>query len=170
MTPCYVLTSISQSAALARRLGRDGWDVHEGFALPDEPWDVSRNRMLLVGLVDDATAAADAVLAAARGAAVIATVEDGSEVAALLVADLSRIGTVTRTAEPEPDTGGFAALTAEQCALLERLATGDSIAAAADAEFLSLRTANRRIAQARAILGVRTTRQAVVEYVRLRRG
>jgi DNA-binding NarL/FixJ family response regulator len=168
MTPLYVLTSVTQAAATARRLAREGWEVHEGFTLPETPWDMSGSHPVLVGLVDDATAAADAVLAAARGAGVVATVEPDSEVAVLLVADLSRIGPVTRTGDPDGE--GDLPLTAEQCALLERLAAGASIAAAADAEFLSLRTANRRIAQARERLGVRTTRQAVVEYVRMRRG
>ena len=59
--------------------------------------------------------------------------------------------------------------TPEQRALLERLANGETIAAAAAAEFLSLRTANRRIAQAREALGVRTTREAVLAYLRQRR-
>ena len=68
----------------------------------------------------------------------------------------------TRSADDLP-------LTIEQRALLDRLADGESIAAAATAEFLSLRTANRRIAAARDALGVRTTRQAVVEYARRRR-
>lgn len=57
----------------------------------------------------------------------------------------------------------------QQRALLDRLANGETIAAAAAAEFLSLRTANRRIAQARQLLGARTTREAVVVYVRQRR-
>jgi hypothetical protein len=60
-------------------------------------------------------------------------------------------------------------LVAEQRALLDRLAAGETIAAAAAAEFLSLRTANRRIAEARQVLGVRTTREAVLAYLRLRR-
>lgn len=57
-------------------------------------------------------------------------------------------------------------LAPQQRALLTRLADGETIAAAAAAEFLSLRTANRRIAQARRTLGVTTTREAVAEYVR----
>jgi DNA-binding NarL/FixJ family response regulator len=57
----------------------------------------------------------------------------------------------------------------QQRALLDRLANGETIAAAAAAEFLSLRTANRRIAQARQLLGARTTREAVLLYVRQRR-
>lgn len=57
----------------------------------------------------------------------------------------------------------------QQRALLDRLANGETIAAAAAAEYLSLRTANRRIAQAREVLGARTTREAVLLYVRQRR-
>jgi DNA-binding CsgD family transcriptional regulator len=171
--PLYVLESVLHAATVARRLARDGWTVHEGFALPDEPWDVTPARVVLVGLVDDTASAADAVLAAARGAGVVATTEPGCpDVAAVLLADLERIGPVSRDADrpakpPAGDTDPLP-LTEEQRTLLDRLAAGDSIAAAADAEFLSLRTANRRIAQARAALGVRTTRQAVVEYVRRR--
>ncbi len=160
--------SVTQAAALARRLEREGWRVREGFALPDRPWDVGASRTVLVGLVSDEASAADAVLAAARGAGLVATVEDDAPIGAVLRADLARIGTLA--AVPTGDSAAAPAplLTAEQCALLDRLAGGDSIAGAAEAEFLSLRTANRRIAQARAALGVRTTRQAVVEYVRRR--
>jgi hypothetical protein len=63
---------------------------------------------------------------------------------------------------------GLAVLHADQRALLERLAAGQTIAAAAAAEYLSLRTANRRIAAARLALGVATTRDAVSAYLRHR--
>jgi DNA-binding CsgD family transcriptional regulator len=49
-------------------------------------------------------------------------------------------------------------------ALLDRLASGATIAAAATAEFLSLRTANRRIADLRRKAGVGTTRELVGLY------
>jgi len=49
-------------------------------------------------------------------------------------------------------------------ALLERLASGSTISAAATAEFLSLRTANRRIAELRRRAGVSTTRELVGIY------
>lgn len=49
-------------------------------------------------------------------------------------------------------------------ALLERLASGSTISAAATAEFLSLRTANRRIAELRQRAGVSTTRELVGIY------
>jgi len=94
--PLHVLTSVSGAAALARRLAGDGWSIHEGFVLPDEPWDVSARRIVVVGLVDDATSAADALLAAERGAGVVATVEPSSEVGDQLRADLERIAPVSR--------------------------------------------------------------------------
>ncbi|MGC9666213.1 hypothetical protein ACNTMW_06595 [Planosporangium sp. 12N6] len=92
-------------------------------------------------------------------------------------------GTDRMSAEPDTTAGERASrdrapdrvptaptdLAPEQRALLERLATGATIAAAAQAEYLSLRTANRRIAQARQLLGASTTREAVVTYLRMRR-
>ncbi len=98
MTPLYVLSSVIEAVALARRLAEDGWDVHEGFDLPETPWDISGRRAVHVGLVDDATAAADAVLAAERGAGVVATVDPDAHVTDQLVAELSRIGPVGRSA------------------------------------------------------------------------
>lgn len=62
----------------------------------------------------------------------------------------------------------LARLGADQLALLDRLATGETVAAAAAGEFMSLRTANRRIAAVRKMLGVATTRDAVQAYLRLR--
>lgn len=68
-----------------------------------------------------------------------------------------------------PDEANLLArLRADQRALLERLATGDTVAAAAASEFMSLRTANRRIAAVRTLFGVSTTREAVRTYLRLR--
>ncbi len=55
-------------------------------------------------------------------------------------------------------------LTPVEKALLDRLASGATIAAAAMAEFLSLRTANRRIAELRRKAGVDTTRELVGLY------
>lgn len=49
-------------------------------------------------------------------------------------------------------------------ALLERLASGSTVSAAATAEFLSLRTANRKMAELRRRAGVTTTRELVGIY------
>jgi DNA-binding CsgD family transcriptional regulator len=49
-------------------------------------------------------------------------------------------------------------------ALLKRLADGATLVAAAAAEFLSIRTANRRMAQLRLRAGVKTTRELLQRY------
>jgi hypothetical protein len=198
--PRYVLASSVDATAVLRRLARSGWQTREGFALPESSWDVTSSRLVLFGRVPDVDTAELALLAAARGAGVIAIADVRAEVGRALLADLERIGPVSTDpdapvvvagagagsgsgpgrgsgAAPGPaagpegggDHGAGTPLAPEQRALLERLARGETIAAAAQAEFLSLRTANRRIAEARQALGVRSTREAVLAYLRLRR-
>ncbi len=172
-TPRYVVGTATEATVALRRLARAGFHTREGFALTDQAWDVSDQKLVLFGRVGDLDTAELAVHAAARGAGVVAIADAGSDVGRALMADLTRLGPVTRDPEAEvaeQATGdGTGALLPEQRALLERLANGETIAAAAAAEFLSLRTANRRIAQAREALGVRTTREAVLAYLRMRR-
>ncbi|HET6531009.1 MAG TPA: LuxR family transcriptional regulator [Actinoplanes sp.] len=165
--PRHVVASGADAETVLRRLVRDGWVVREGFALPDPSWDVTGSRLVLHGRITDQDALQLAVLAAARGAGIVAICDVESPVGRALVDDLSRLGPVRHGAATENATT-VAELVPEQRALLDRLAAGDTIAAAAAAEYLSLRTANRRIAEARAIFGVRTTREAVLAYLRQR--
>lgn len=169
--PRFVVTSSAQATAVLRELAGDGWTARDGFALPEPAGDAHAARLVLVGQVADLGDVQQVVLAAARGAGVIAVVDDAGELGRVLLDDLSRFGPVRRAADADvsADDPG-ARLVPEQRALLNRLANGETIAAAAAAEFLSLRTANRRIAQARELFGVRTTREAVVVYLRQRRG
>ncbi|HET8682552.1 MAG TPA: LuxR family transcriptional regulator [Micromonosporaceae bacterium] len=179
--PRLLVPTAADATAVLRRLARAGWHTREGFVLTETAWDVTTARLVLFGRVGDLETAQQAVHAAARGAGVVAIVDSGGQVGQALLADLARIGPVRCDVdtqqvpaatgpgtEPDPDAGGLP-LTPEQRALLERLASGETIAGAAAAEFLSLRTANRRIAQAREALGVRTTREAVLAYLRHRR-
>jgi DNA-binding NarL/FixJ family response regulator len=169
-TPRYVVATATDATVALRRLARAGWHTREGFALTDPAWDIGGQKLVLYGRVSDLDTAELAVHAAARGAALVAITDAGSDVGQALLADLTRLGPVTR--DPEAELVAERAdnvLLPEQRALLERLANGETIAAAAAAEFLSLRTANRRIAQAREALGVRTTREAVLAYLRQRR-
>ncbi len=199
MIPRYVVANGAEATSVLRRLARAGWRTRDGFALAEAAWDVTAQRLVLYGRVADLDTAELAVQAAARGAGVVVITDPGGEVGRGLIADLSRIGPVIRDPEADPppapvsagnasanaggntsgNTGGHAGpardgeaapvLLPEQRALLERLANGETIAAAAAAEYLSLRTANRRIAQAREALGVRTTREAVLAYLRQRK-
>jgi DNA-binding NarL/FixJ family response regulator len=170
-TPLWIVASMTDATAVLRRLARAGWTTRDGFALPDQQWDVSAHRLVLYGRVGDPHTAELVLLAAARGAAVVAVADTTTELGRALLADLGRLGQVSTDAEPATGAGAGDGpqLAPEQRALLDRLAAGETIAAAAAAEFLSLRTANRRIAEARDLLGVRTTREAVLAYRRHRR-
>lgn len=166
-TPRYVLGTANEATALLRRLTRADWHIREGFALPEPAWDVAGARLVLYGRVPDLDTATLVVRAAARGAGIVAIADAATELGRALVDDLRRLGPVYLRADSDSTTSDvFAQLIPEQRALLRRLANGETIASAAAAEFLSLRTANRRIAQARELLGVRTTREAVMAYVR----
>ena len=165
--PRHVVATSAEADTVLRRLARDGWTARAGFALPDPSWDVGGAHIVLHGRIvdDDLDSAQLAVLAAARGAGVVAVCDPESAAGRALVDDLSRLGPLHRGID---GTDLIANLIPEQRALLDRLAAGDTIAAAAAAEFLSLRTANRRIAEARTLFGVRTTREAVLAYLRQR--
>jgi hypothetical protein len=175
--PRFVLATATDATGVLRRLARAGWQTREGFALPEPAWDVTANRLVLFGRVPDVDTAELALLAAARGAGVIAITDVRADLGRALLADLERVGPVSTDADAapagdsaEPDQpAGATPLAPEQRALLDRLARGETIAAAAQAEFLSLRTANRRIAEARQAMGVRSTREAVLAYLRMRR-
>ncbi len=181
--PRHVVATTGDADTVLRRLTRDGWIVRDGFALPDPAWDVTGTRLVLHGRIGDPDALQLAVLAAARGAGIVAVCDPESPLGRALLDDLTRLGPVLigpvtvspvhgGPVHPGADNGAghgsVADLVPEQRALLDRLANGDTIAAAAAAEFLSLRTANRRIAEARAQFGVRTTREAVLAYLRQR--
>jgi DNA-binding NarL/FixJ family response regulator len=166
--PRYVVATPGDADTVLRRLTRDGWVPREGFALPDPSWDVTGTRLVLTGRIGDRHTLQLAVLAAARGAGIVAVCDAESALGRDLVDDLTRLGPLRHGAADAGDPATVADLVPEQRALLDRLAAGDTIAAAAAAEFLSLRTANRRIAEARTLFGVRTTREAVLAYLRQR--
>lgn len=168
-TPRYVLAGPADATAVLRQLTRAGWRTREGFALPEPSWDVAAARLVLFGRVPDLDTATLVVQAAARGAGIVAVTDAAAELGRALVDDLRRLGPVHLGPGPAGAAAdAIAQLVPEQRALLRRLANGETIAAAAAAEFLSLRTANRRIAQARELLGVRTTREAVLAYLQRR--
>ncbi|CAN5734845.1 hypothetical protein BH20ACT4_BH20ACT4_04050 [soil metagenome] len=154
--------SAAEGRDAERRLAADGWVINEGFELPDEPWDLSAERMVCTGAPDPSNPSA-VLLAAARGCSLILVAVDREAYDTLLLVDqLARLG----CSEQLPD-GPANALGVEEAALLDRLADGHAVAAAARALNMSIRTANRRLAAARAALGVESNRQAVVTYRRM---
>jgi DNA-binding CsgD family transcriptional regulator len=110
------------------------------------------------GVVDGSPAASDALLVAARGTTLLVHVDAAAAVVDAFVDDLRRIGPVQVGGAAAPDSR----LSAEQQHLLDLLAAGHTLAEAARAAHLSLRTASRRLATSRAALGVATTAEAVV--------
>ena len=123
-----------------------------------------RDGVVCCGEVTDPDAASTAVLAAVAGAGLIVRVTASSDVADRLLDDLRRLGPVDhRFGEPTR-----ARLTAEQRALLDLLADGATLGAAAGKLSLSRRTADRRLAGARLALGVETTAEALVSYASAR--
>jgi hypothetical protein len=62
------------------------------------------------------------------------------------------------------DDDWFTRLNRTERGLLDRLAAGMTLVAAAPAEYLSLRTANRRMAELRRRSGTRTTKEVVALY------
>jgi hypothetical protein len=129
-----------------RRLIVDGFDA--GGATADA---------VCIGVIDDDRAAAAALDAAVAGASL--AVVGGAGYLDALVDDLARLGVEicwgddTVDADPVDD---------EWSILLERLAAGASVAQAARACHMSLRSAYRRLALARTVLGVSSNTAAVV--------
>jgi hypothetical protein len=180
--PRYVVGTAAEATRILHRLSRTGWHPRAGFGV--QPATITlANHLVLYGRVASLSACTAAATAASRGLGIVAIADPGSPPGRALLTALESLGPVFRTEYGHENSmelttifdhaGGdnhvLANLLPEQRALLGRLANGETIATAAAAEYLSLRTANRRIAQARSQLGVRTTREAVLAFLRQRR-
>jgi hypothetical protein len=193
--PRYVVGTAAEATRILHRLSRTGWHPRAGFGLPPAGSPMAMH-LVLYGRVTTLSVAAAAAASAARGVGLVAIADAASPSGRALLAALEGSGPVFRSEHAgdvsadalmrpasnnhhhHNHTAGETAgaegqvltnLLPEQRALLGRLANGETIATAAAAEYLSLRTANRRIAQARSQLGVRTTREAVIVFLRQRR-
>lgn len=137
-------------------------DAASFAALADAP----ESRGLVRVTVRDEASAADALRRALRGDALLVHAVAGRAILDRLYQDLGRLGTVqVRTPDSEARPDGIARLGADELEILRLLAQGHTIVSAAAALHLPLRTANRRVATARAVLGITTTTQAVALLV-----
>lgn len=110
-----------------------------------------------VGTVASAADAADAVLAAVGGARLVISADAPREVVDRMCDDLRRLGALDHRPGPaEPSE-----LTEEEAALLALLLGGATLGEAARHLHLSRRTADRRLASARAAFGARGTAEAL---------
>jgi DNA-binding NarL/FixJ family response regulator len=157
--PLILVEDHEHLADVAAELTEAGWSVRDGFLLHEQAWSVSGMRPVCQGAVATADDAAAALLAAARGAGILAAVSD-RDTQARLFEDLGRIGPVQLRRRESNDRA--ARLTPEHRELLELLAGGASLNDAARMLNYSVRTVERRLAAARAALGVTTTAEALM--------
>lgn len=162
--PVLVCSGPQDVPAAVQTLTTSGWSVRPGFALPEEPWDLGRRRWACQGAVDSTGEAEQATWALVRGCALIVT--PGANAPPEFLDDLGRAGQVQPVA---PALIVDERLEPIETALLELLADGHSVAEAGASLYLSPRTAQRRLTSARAALGVRSTREAVVVWTKLTR-
>ena len=160
MPPLVVVHGEQSLRAVVEALRREGWEVQPGWELEDGGWDARRRRLVFTGAIDGPDAAAAALLAASRGAGIVAAAPSSPDLLARFLDDLRRLG---RVEYRPPDRPERPTLTPEQRRLLEELSRGTSMAEAARRLHISKRTAERRLATAKVALGARTTTEALVK-------
>jgi DNA-binding NarL/FixJ family response regulator len=164
--PLILVTAGADVETVVSGLRSQGWNVQRGFDPPAAM--PGGQRLICVGTVLTTQDATAAVLAAMAGAGIVADVFGASAaIVEQLNGDLRTFGRVeVLTEDPQPGLSP-GAVSDESRALLARLADGASLQEAATALSMSRRTADRRLAEARQALGVKTTAEAVVLARRL---
>ncbi len=137
-------------------LERAGWDLRSGWEAPGEMPGSADRRVAYFGPVESHKDAEAALLTSLHGHSVVARVRT-TDALATFIDDLRRVGPVDvrgadRLAEP---------LDTDQRMLLQLLAEGRTMARAAEALHMSLRSVQRRMHAARTVLGARSTAEAV---------
>lgn len=144
---------LAQELASARDRGLrviDGWSGGEGD--------------VCTGIVARSEEAAAALLAAVAGAGLVVDAWAPDELVDRLCDDLRRFGRIDVLTPASPLRPR---LTRVQRELLREIAGGRTLGEASRQLGITRRTADRRLAEARAVLGVDTTAEAVVAFSRL---
>lgn len=141
-------------------LERDGWRVVDG--LETRP---ALARVVLRGTVASPRDATVALLSALDGFGILVRATADDEVVNRLVDDLRRLGPVRHEAASSVAPADSPVVT-EGRAILAFLAEGHTLGEAASRLGLSRRTADRRLAEARAALGVTRTTEAIARAAR----
>jgi DNA-binding NarL/FixJ family response regulator len=158
--PTVVIAAEAASVA-ARSIRRDAIALVD---VPAEPFALASRGLLAYAAVRTADDCEAALVALTRGVDLVVTLDLAGSRGSAFVDDLARIAHVSvRDSEPLLD------LSAEQVELLEALATGRTLTEVARSFGLSRRTATRRLADARAVLGAGTTIEALRMFEQLRR-
>lgn len=138
-----------------------GWRSQVGFVLPEEPWDLSDRHLVAAGTIGSEADAEAALQALARGVGLIVSIGVDGDLRHRVLEDLHRLGEVHQV---EPVEAGLIDLDDDEGRLLDALSSGATVAGAADALHISLRTTNRRLARIRTRLGVSSTAEAVIRW------
>lgn len=157
MLPYIVVEAGPDVVADARaELGSLGWDVVDDLGDGRRP-----GGQVLALTVSDADEAAVALFTALEGVGLIVDACAERPVIDRLCDDLRRLGHLEHRV-----AAGGPLLTGDERALLDLLADGSTLGAAAATLHLSRRSADRRLAAARTKLGAETTGQAIAAYRR----
>jgi DNA-binding NarL/FixJ family response regulator len=132
----------------------DDWHPVTLDGLPDEPFDLTAGRFVITASVTQEEAMRAVLVAAARGCSVVVDVRLDEDATAGFVEDLGRIIEVRPSGTP-------ARLDSEHRALMERLATGQTLVEAALQLGWSRRTATRRLSDAKRRLAASSTATAI---------
>lgn len=160
MPPLVVVEGSEPDLQLAaEQLAASGWRVEPGFEPP-----YRTGRVVRCGVVTSDALAAAALTAALAGQGLVVRVDAARDVLDRFLGDLRHLGPVDAwsgaiTATPQ--------LEAEDRAILGLLAEGHSLGEAAALLGLSRRTADRRLARGRRVLGAQRTTEAIVLARRL---
>lgn len=158
MRPLIVAEGGDVLAEALEELRDGGWRLVGGWS------ESAAEDTVQVGVVASAEDAAAALLAVVAGSGVLVDGRAERDVLDRLCDDLRALGPLDHRLERRKK----ALLTREQRELLSALADGASLRDAAAALHLSRRTADRRLAAARAALGAATTAEALVLLARTR--
>lgn len=158
--------------ALATWSPPGGWVRREGFELPARPWDLRDRCWVCVGSVADGEEAAAALGAGVRGTGLALAVELGGTARLRFLEDLAKLhpGADASLRPPAAPTGPGPAdlgLSELERRLLELVARGSTLSAAATETHVSRRTAHRAMARARTLLGATTTAAAATRWAAL---
>jgi hypothetical protein len=145
--PLIVVDDASAYAAVVQEAMGAGWTL-------TSPEEASGPSALVAVTVHERADARAAVLLAVRGNALLVRANAERAIVDDLVEDLARIGPAHLV-----DGGRVVPLDAASWQLVHALADGSTVPQAARALHVSLRTANRRIADARALTGAQTRAQ-----------
>jgi DNA-binding NarL/FixJ family response regulator len=149
----------TEAIAARRRLGRKGYQFR---AMEPRGQELGESSSVVHCKVTSNDDAMKALSWAAMGYSLLVEVEDQSQIALCLIDDLERIGPVEfAKVTPNANSGD---LSATQIALLTLLRDGSTLTDAADSLFLSRRTANRRLTEARTFFGTKSHRETILAF------